>query len=103
MLCSHCGIAVQDGDHFCKNCGASLQMLRGLVQPSAPDGKLVPTPLHAARPPRSLRGRNPYRDQIAQLRLQLKEARMNLRKLNNYISSTRSNYFEASSFIQYVN
>ncbi len=25
---------------------------------------------------------------------------MNLRELNNYVSSTRSNYFEAGSFIQ---
>ncbi len=101
MLCSHCGIGVQDRDHFCKNCGASLQMPGGLVQPSAPNAKLVPTPFHAARPPRPLREGNPYRDQIAQLRLQLKEARMNLREVNNYISSTRSNYFEAGSFIQY--
>ena len=89
MLCSHCGITVQDGDHFCKNCGASLQMPGGLVQPSAPNVKLqVPTPLHAARPPRPLRGRNPYRDQIAQLRGQLEEAGMRLREGNNYISST---------------
>lgn len=103
MFCSSCGIQTQDGDRFCKNCGAALQDAGGIVQrPLRP--KQQRNPANAQGPRRPARGmnrpKNPYRDQIAQLRLQLKEQRMRLRELNNQISGTRSNYFEFDSFIQ---
>ena len=102
MFCSRCSTYIEDGDYFCKNCGASLQEPGGVMQRlltvSRPGGSVA-----SKMSGRSIgvRGaKNPYRDQIAQLRLQLKELRMNLRELNNQITGTRSNYFEIDSFVQ---
>ena len=101
MFCSNCGIQAQDGDRFCKNCGASLQAFGGVMQrPFKPSQTHPPSPPKTPRRPGVNRQKNPYRDQIAQLRLQLKELRMHLRELNNQIRGTRSNYFELDSFLQ---
>ncbi len=103
MFCSSCGIQTQDGERFCKNCGAALQDAGGVVQrPPRPKQQRNPANWQGPRRPAPgmNRPKNPYRDQIAQLRLQLKEQRMRLRELNNQISGTRSNYFEFDSFIQ---
>jgi hypothetical protein len=117
MFCANCGIQVDDGDIFCKNCGISLQVPGNVVSRS------MTRPTVVEQAPRHPQGqgngrnqgnghalrrangqgpieRNPYRDQIAQLRLQLREARMQLRDLNNQIGNTRSNYFEFDSFMQ---
>ncbi len=103
MFCSRCSTRVQDGDYFCKNCGASLQAVDGVVQnPPMQPNRYTPTPLNAPRRRQGQQGwgKNPYRDQIAQLRLQLKELRMQLREVNSQIMGTRSNYFEIDSFMQ---
>ncbi len=101
MFCSNCNTHIDDGDCFCKNCGASLQAPAGIVQ-RQPAFSRPELPSHPRNPGRvGMRGpKNPYRDQIAQIRLQLKELRMNLRELNNQIMGTRSNYFELDSFVQ---
>ena len=103
MFCSRCSTRVQDGDYFCKNCGASLQAVDGVVQnPPMQPNRYMPTPLNAPRRRQGQGGwgKNPYRDSIAQLRLQLKELRMQLREVNSQIMGTRSNYFELDSFMQ---
>jgi zinc-ribbon domain len=97
MFCSSCGKRVEDGDRFCKNCGASLQTPDGVLQ-HLPD-RSQPRMPSASKAPVG-RAKNPYKDQIAQLRLQLKELRINLKQVNNQISGTRSNYFEVDSFAQ---
>src|SRR5574340_227379 len=108
MFCSSCGSRVQDGDHFCNDCGAALQGPGGVMQPQAP----VSSPMSAqgmstgrsAQKPARRQGANrqqdPYKAQIQQLRLQLKQLKLDLRQLNNQIRSTRSNYFEFDSFVQ---
>ena len=101
MFCSKCSTRVQDGDYFCKNCGASLRVTDGTVRnPSMLPQTYTSTAPNAARQRQGGWGRNPYRDQIAQLRLQLKELRMQLRELNSQIMGTRSNYFEIDLFMQ---
>ncbi len=96
MFCSGCGAQAEDGNRFCNGCGAPLQISGGVMQRSP---RLRQPSAPAARTPRQPR-KSPYRDQIAQLRLQLKELRINLRTLNNQISGTRSNYFEIDSLFQ---
>jgi hypothetical protein len=102
MTCSRCGLHIQDGDRYCKNCGNAL------LEPDAVNQHL-PARSNARMPfprqggphqPGTPRPQNPYKDSIAQLRLQLRELRMQLRELNNQISGTRSNYFELDSFVQ---
>ena len=103
MFCSRCSTRVEDGDYFCKNCGASLQATNGVVQnPPMQQKQYMPSPLNGPRRRQGQGGwgKNPYRDQIAQLRLRLKELRMQLREVNSQIMGTRSNYFELDSFIQ---
>ena len=99
MFCSKCNTQIQDGDYFCKNCGASLRLTDGVTQ------NLSMLPMkHGPNAPRHPQpgnwGRNPYRGQIAQLRLQLRELRMQLREVQSQIAGTRSNYFEIDSFVQ---
>jgi hypothetical protein len=103
MFCSSCGARLQDGDRFCKDCGAALQAEGGVVQrPPARARQQAPAAPNAARRPGAgaNKPKNPYRDQIASLRLQLKQLRIELRKLNSQITGTRSNYFELDSFVQ---
>ena len=102
MFCSKCSTRVQDGDYFCKNCGASLQAVGGVTQnaPMLPVQHRPSSPNMPRHPRQGGWGKNPYRDQIAQLRLQLKELRMQLREIQSQIAGTRSNYFEIDSFMQ---
>jgi hypothetical protein len=101
MFCSRCNTPIEDGDHFCKNCGAALQAPQGIRrQPAIPASPAAPArPRNPGRAV-SARPKNPYRDQIAQLRLQLRELRMQLQEVNSQIAGTRSNYFEIDSFVQ---
>ena len=97
MFCSNCGARAQDGDHFCNNCGASLQTTGGVVHSA-------PLPLQAAEPKSSRRAsaskpQDPYKDQIAQLKLQLKELKLDLRQITTQMANVRSNYFETSAFV----
>lgn len=105
MFCSNCGSHVNDGDHFCNECGAPLQAAGGITQHAPAPTSAVPAPPAPRAPARRsgagvARPKDPYKDQIAQLRLQLKEIKLRLRELNNQISGTRANYFEFDSFAQ---
>ncbi len=101
MFCANCGTQAKDGDHFCNNCGAPLQSA-GAVVPQQPRSSRSPVPSGSRTPRRggAKRAKDPYKDQIAQIRLQLKEVKIQLRELNNGIRGTRSNYFELDSFVQ---
>ncbi len=97
MFCSNCGARAQDGDHFCNNCGASLQTTGGVVHSAPP-------PLQTAGPKSSRRAsaskpQDPYKDQIAQLKLQLKELKLDLKQITTQMANVRSNYFETSAFV----
>lgn len=103
MFCSKCGSQAQDGDRFCNNCGNALQATGGVMQrPFRPGPQRNQANQRGPRRPAAgmNRQKSPYRDQIVQVRLQLKEQRIRLRELNSQISGTRSNYFEFDSFIQ---
>jgi hypothetical protein len=107
MFCSSCGSRVEDGDHFCNNCGAALQSPGGLMrqQPAS-----LPMPgqgmnvgrgaQKSARRAAASKPRDPYKDQIQQVRLQLKQLKLDLRALNTKIRNTRADYYEFDAFVQ---
>ncbi len=102
MFCSNCGAHAQDGDHFCNNCGASLQASGGVgQQASVPDvgSSQVSAKRQSSSRASSSKPQDPYKDQIAQLKLQLKELKLDLKQITTQMANVRSNYFETSAFV----
>jgi len=91
MFCSACGLRVKDGAHFCENCGASLQAPGG-VTPDAPEAP-------AGRMRGGARPKDPYKDQISQLKLQLKQLKLYLKQINTKMSNARSQHYETAAFV----
>jgi len=88
MFCSACGQQIQDGARFCEHCGNHVQAA-GSVMTSAPTGSRSG----------SGRSKDPYKDQIAQLKLELKQLRLHLKQTTTKMSSTRSQYYETAAFV----
>lgn len=82
MLCSECGHKVQDGARFCPNCGHPLQGPGGVTTASAPAKQT-----------------DPYKDQIAELKLDIKQLKLALKKITTNMSATRSQYYETAAFV----
>lgn len=105
MYCSKCGTHVQDGDHFCNNCGASLQISGGPIQqPSIPIPSIIASPSTPPTPktPRvssSNKPKDPYKDQIQQLKLHIRELKLDLKQITTYMANTRSQYYETAAFV----
>ena len=105
MFCSDCGTRVQDGDHFCNNCGAPLQALGGIVQqpsiPVPPAASLPSTPTASkiSRASRSTRPQDPYKDQIQQLKLQIRQLKLDLKQITTNMSNVRSQYYQTAAFV----
>jgi hypothetical protein len=105
MFCSACGIHVQDGDHFCNNCGAPLQASGGIVQqPSIPIQPTAPSPSipAASKIPRvssSSKPQDPYKDQIQQLKLHIRELKLDLKQITTNMANTRSQYYQTAAFM----
>ena len=97
MFCSNCGARAQDGDHFCNNCGATLQATGGIA-PAAPP-PLQTAGQKSSRSSSASKPQDPYKDQIAQLKLQLKELKLDLKQITTQMANVRSNYFETSAFV----
>ena len=105
MFCSECGIHVQDGDHFCNNCGAPLQTHGGIVQqPSIPIPPAAPSPSilaaskisHVSSPNKP---QDPYKDQIQQLKLHIRELKLDLKQITTNMANTRSQYYQTAAFV----
>ena len=98
MFCTHCGSHVNDGDHFCNNCGAPLQAVGGVAQrapaPAQPPAAPASTHRSGAGKPR-----DPYKDQIAQLKLQIRELKLDLKQITTQMANTRSQYYETAAFV----
>jgi predicted amidophosphoribosyltransferase len=104
MFCSECGTHVQDGDHFCNNCGAPLQVSGGIVQQSStrPPVSLSPSipPASKSSPvSSSKKPEDPYKNQIQQLKLHIRELKLDLKQITTYMANTRSQYYETAAFV----
>ena len=96
MFCSNCGQRVHEGSHFCEHCGAQFQEGNEIApyeQVGSASGAPVPT--NARR--RS--AKDPYKEQIAELKLHLKQLKLELRQISTGMASTRSQYNQTSAFI----
>ena len=95
MFCGQCGTHINDGEHFCSNCGAPLQAPGAVVQqaPQAPAISRTRSGRGGARP------KDPYKDQIQQLRLQIRQLKLDLRQINNKMGRTRARYNETRAFL----
>lgn len=92
MFCSNCGSHVNDGDHFCNNCGAPLQAAGGVSQQS-------PAAQAASRRSGASKPQDPYKNQIAQLKLQIRELKLDLKQITTQMANTRSQYYETAAFV----
>lgn len=99
MFCSNCGARAQDGDHFCNNCGAPLQATGGVVHTAPPPLQEAASRPAPARRSGASKPQDPYKDQIAQIKLQLKELKLDLKQITTQMANTRSNYFETAAFV----
>lgn len=89
MYCNACGQRVKDGAHFCENCGASLREPNAIASyaPQAP-GR------HS-----SGNAADPYKDQIAALKLEIKQLKLELKHITSGMSNTRSQYYQTAAFV----
>ena len=92
MFCTTCGKHVQEGAHFCDNCGSRLE------QPGAVTYTQPTQARHMEREVSTPHG-DPYKEQIADLRLQLKQLKLTLKQVTNDMSNKRSQYNETSAFV----
>ena len=86
MFCATCGHQIVDGAHFCESCGAQLQTQGAVVAQKPVRGS-------------SSSSQDPYKDQIADLRLQLKQLKLYLKQTTTKMSNTRANFYETSAFV----
>lgn len=98
MFCSNCGSHVNDGDHFCNNCGAPLQAAGGVSQQS-PAAAPRPAAQAASRRSGASKPQDPYKNQIAQLKLQIRELKLDLKQITTQMANTRSQYYETAAFV----
>lgn len=105
MFCSTCGLHVQDGDHFCNNCGAPLQASGGVVQqpsisvPPATSSPSLPAASKISRVSSSNKPQDPYKDQIQQLKLHIRELKLDLKQITTNMANTRSQYYQTAAFV----
>ncbi len=93
MFCSNCGTHMRDGEHFCNNCGAPLQVPGGILQ------QPVSTTQVASHRSSSNKSQDHYKDQIQQLKLQIRQLKLDLKQINTQMSSIRSQYYETAAFV----
>ncbi len=104
MYCARCGAYNQDGAHFCQNCGNQLQAPGAVLQQPPIDPYQIytqeePSVRPRARSGRSVKPRDPYQDQIKQLKLQIKQMKLYLKQVNTHMSATRAQYNQTSAFV----
>jgi hypothetical protein len=88
VYCSTCGQQLNDGAHFCEHCGASLEL---------PEAVTSGSPTRSAHTYNEVK--DPYKEQIAQLRLELKQMKLDLKQIKMNMSNRRAQYNQSSTFV----
>ncbi len=103
MFCTNCGARVEDGAHFCQDCGAPLQAPGAVSQspyrPGATERQMVPEVPARSRRSGSAKSQDPYKNQIQQLKLEIRQLKLDLKQITTQMSSTRSRYYETAAFV----
>jgi hypothetical protein len=92
MYCSLCATPFKDGEHFCSNCGASLQ------NPGAVGQQMPEQQFTVGNEGRKRKPQDPYTEHIQELRLDIRQLKLDLRQINTSMSSTRSRYSQTRAF-----
>ncbi len=93
MFCAKCGGNINDGEHFCSNCGAALQAAGVMAERG---GSPVGRPVGGRNGGRT---QDPYKEQIQELRMQIRQLKLDLRQINNSMNRTRSHYNQTRAFL----
>lgn len=105
MFCTNCGARVEDGAHFCQDCGSPLQAEGGITQQPLRPGAGVPQdegPFTSPKPSRrsgTTKPQDPYKQQIQQLKLEIRQLKLDLKQITTQMSSTRSRYYQTAAFV----
>ena len=116
MFCSACGQSVSDDARFCQHCGAQFQEEREVAvkevvpyeeQEIAPfegsyeevEPAVATEPVLVPTRPRRRAARDPYKEQIAELRLDIKQLKLELKQVTTDMANTRAQYNQTSAFI----
>ena len=94
MFCTNCGARVEDGAHFCQDCGSPLQAEGGITQDEGPFTS--PKPSHRSG---TTKPQDPYKQQIQQLKLEIRQLKLDLKQITTQMSSTRSRYYQTAAFV----
>jgi predicted amidophosphoribosyltransferase len=98
MFCVQCGGHITDGEHFCSNCGAELQVPGAVARQASPAG--AGASRGSSRPAKNTsKPQDPYKDQIQALRLQIRQLKLDLKQVNNTMNKTRSHYNQSAAFL----
>ncbi|MDQ2885643.1 MAG: zinc ribbon domain-containing protein [Chloroflexota bacterium] len=110
MYCSACGQHLRDDAHFCDHCGASTELPGAVTNesPVAPSRtyREVEVPAEVPYEERPVapthtyyENEDPYKDQIAQLKLELKQVKLELKRVNADLSATRAQHNTTAAFV----
>lgn len=106
MYCSACGQHLHDDARFCDHCGASIELPGSVTNenPAPPTHtRRQPDGPNEERPTPSTRtyheNKDPYKDQIAQLKLELRQLKLELKRVNANLSTTRAQHNETAAFV----
>ena len=113
MFCSACGQSVREDAHFCERCGAQFQeeseIAPGETVPYGQDGQVeagvsTEPALTTIKPRRRSVGdpysvKDPYKEQIAEIRLHIKQLKLELKQIATDMANTRAHYNQTSAFI----
>ncbi|MBA2682497.1 MAG: zinc ribbon domain-containing protein [Ktedonobacteraceae bacterium] len=112
MFCSACGQSVSEDARFCQHCGAQFQeegeiATKEIAPEIAPyeepyeeiESATATEPVLAPVRPGHQAARDPYKEQIAELRLYIKRLKLELRQITTDMANTRAQYNQTSAFI----
>jgi predicted amidophosphoribosyltransferase len=107
MFCPACGQPVANNAQFCEHCGTRLQNTTN-DDPYEAFGGAESRPASLSQPSTMRQARNtrgasaakdPYKEQIADIKLQIKQLKLDLKQITTNMSTTRSQYYETSTFV----
>jgi predicted amidophosphoribosyltransferase len=92
MFCATCGQPLRDGARFCDHCGAHLEPPEAITYTPPAQSGLMNREFSDSR-------NDPYKEQIADLKLQIRQLKLVLKQINTGMSNKRSQHNETAAFV----
>ncbi len=96
MFCPQCGTHVADSEHFCTNCGNATTAAVMQQVGKSQEGELR---TGGGRSRGGVKSQDPYKEQIQQLRMHIRQLKLDLSQINNNMGATRSHYRQTAAFL----